>query len=57
MQFQVNGQDYFLTFAEKENQLYLLSPTATGVMRMPVYVDWAKQQFDDILETGERSVQ
>ena len=57
MQFQVNGQEYFLAFVEKENKLYVLSPTETGLVKMAVYVDGAKQEFEQIVETGERSVQ
>ena len=57
MQFQVNGQEYFLAFVEKENKFYVLSPTETGLVKMPVYVDGAKQEFEQIVETGRRSVQ
>ena len=39
MQFEVNGQDYFLNFAEDEAYWYVLAPTLTGVQRIPVYVD------------------
>ncbi len=39
MQFEVNGQDYFLNFAEDEAYWYVLVPTQTGVHRIPVYVD------------------
>jgi hypothetical protein len=39
LQFEVNGQDYFLNFAEDEAYWYVLAPTLTGVQRIPVYVD------------------
>ena len=42
MQFQIKEQEYFLTFAEEEGRLYVLQPTATGLQRIPVYVDAAK---------------
>lgn len=42
MQFLVNEQEYFLTFAEDEERLYLLQPTETGLQKIPVYVDAPK---------------
>lgn len=39
LQFQVKGQDYFLTFVEQEKRWYVFAPTPEGVQRMPVYVD------------------
>jgi hypothetical protein len=39
LQFEVNGQSYFLTFVEDERRWYVFSPTATGLHRMPVYMD------------------
>ncbi len=39
LQFEVNGQDYFLNFAEDEAYWYVLAPSLTGVQRIPVYVD------------------
>lgn len=39
MQFQVNGQNYFLAFVEEEHRWYVFAPTNTGVNRIPVYVD------------------
>ena len=39
MQFEVNGQQYFLAFVEDERRWYVFAPTATGVNRIPVYVD------------------
>ena len=42
MQFEVNGQVYFLSFIESEGAWSLLAPTLTGVRRIPVYVDTVK---------------
>jgi hypothetical protein len=39
LQFEVNGQDYFLNFVEDERRWFVLVPTETGVTRIPVYVD------------------
>jgi len=57
MQFEVNGHEYFLAFAEKENCYYVLEATEKGVSRIPVYEDSVKREWDAIQETGERSVQ
>jgi hypothetical protein len=42
LRFEVKGQEYFLAFVEQENRLFVFAPTATGMQRMPVYVDAAK---------------
>lgn len=39
MQFEVNGQTYFLAFVEDERRWYVFAPTNIGVNRIPVYVD------------------
>ena len=52
MQFQVKGQDYFLTFVEDEQRWYVFAPTPTGMHRIPVYVDAAKHERVGILEKG-----
>jgi hypothetical protein len=39
LQFEVNGQDYFLNFVEDERRWFVLVPTAMGLRRIPVYVD------------------
>ena len=36
MQFQVNGEDYFLKFVEDENRFYVFRATENGVDRFPV---------------------
>ena len=39
MQFEVNGQEYFLGYAEDEHQWYVVAPSPRGMHRIPVYVD------------------
>ncbi len=39
MEFEVNGQNYFLGFVEDERRWYVFAPTASGLNRIPVYVD------------------
>jgi len=52
LQFQVKGQDYFLTFVEDERRWYVFAPTPTGMHRIPVYADAAKWERIGILEKG-----
>ena len=44
MQFEVNGQSYFLTFVEDERCWCVFAPTASGMRRIPVYVDAATHE-------------
>ena len=44
MQFEVNGQSYFLTFVEDERCWCVFAPTASGMRRLPVYVDAATHE-------------
>ena len=39
LQFEINGQEYFLNFIEDEQRWFVLAPSETGVNRIPVYVD------------------
>jgi hypothetical protein len=39
LQFEVNGQNYFLDFVEDERRWFVFAPTMTGINRIPVYVD------------------
>jgi hypothetical protein len=39
LNFQVNGQEYFLAFVEDERRWYVFAPGSQGVQRIPVYVD------------------
>jgi len=52
LQFRIKGQEYFLTFAEEEKQWLLVAPTATGLLRIPVYVDAAKLEHFGVFEKG-----
>jgi hypothetical protein len=57
LQFEVNGQDYFLNFAEDEAYWYVLVPTATGVQRIPVYVDSPAYERFGILGKNRHNIQ
>jgi hypothetical protein len=39
LEFEVNGQKYFLGFVEDERRWFVFAPTASGLNRIPVYVD------------------
>ena len=39
MQFEVNGEDYFLNFVEDERRWFVFVPSPTGLQRIPVYID------------------
>ena len=39
MDFQVNNETYFLDLSDDERQWLVFAETATGVRRIPVYVD------------------
>ncbi|MGH9497512.1 MAG: hypothetical protein ACRD3L_00030 [Terriglobales bacterium] len=56
MQFQVNGQDYYLKFVEDENRLYVFHATENGIERFPVYVD-VKEEWAKTFKNGSRVVQ
>ena len=46
MQFEVNGQAYFLSFVEGDGRWYVFAPAPAGLRRIPVYVDAATyEQF------------
>jgi len=57
LQFEVNGQDYFLNFAEDEAYWYVLVPTLTGVQRIPVYVDSPAYERFGILGKNRHNIQ
>ena len=57
MQFQVNEQDFFLAFAEQEKRFYVFVPTATGMHRIPVYVDAAEWERVGEFDRGMRKIQ
>ena len=41
MQFEVNGQDYFLNFVPEAGRWFLLKPTRSGFAGIPVVTDEA----------------
>jgi hypothetical protein len=41
LQFEVNGQEYFLAFVEDEKRWFLFSPRSQEMLRLPVYIDAA----------------
>lgn len=57
LQFEVNGESYFLNFAEDEGRWYVFAQTLTGVNRIPVYVDAPKYERIGVLEAGRHKIQ
>jgi hypothetical protein len=56
VQFEANGQTYFLNFAEDEGRWYVFAQTLTGVNRIPVYVDAPKYERIGVLEAGRHKI-
>jgi hypothetical protein len=56
LQFQIKGQDYFLTFVEGEKRWFVFSPRPQGMLRLPVYVDAVKYERAGILEERTRDL-
>ncbi len=57
MQFEVNGQAYFLNFVDDEARWYVFAPTPAGLRRIPVYVDGPKYERFGILEKERHNIQ
>ena len=57
LQFEANGQSYFLNFAEDEGRWYVFAQTLTGVNRIPVYVDAPKYERIGVMEAGRHKIQ
>ena len=57
MQFEVNGQEYFLNLAEDEARWYVFMPTLTGLQRIPVYVDIPKFERIGFLQKSRHKIQ
>jgi len=55
LRFEVKGQEYFLAFVEQENKYFVFAPTATGLQRMPVYVDAVKWKAENSAEINRLS--
>ncbi len=55
MDFQVNGETYFLSLAEDERRWLVFVEGATGRRRVPVYVDGAElEDVKLVIEDKER---
>jgi len=53
--FQVNGETYFLSLAEDEARWLVFVEGATGPRRVPVYVDGAElEDLTVVVEDSER---
>jgi hypothetical protein len=57
LQFEANGQTYFLNFADDEGRWYVFAQTLTGINRIPVYVDAPKYERIGVLEAGRHKIQ
>jgi hypothetical protein len=55
LQFEVNGQEYFLNFMEDERRWFVLVPSETGVNRIPVYVDGSKYERIGAADKGRQN--
>ncbi|MBA3913482.1 MAG: hypothetical protein H0X25_06435 [Acidobacteriales bacterium] len=49
--FEVAGQAYFLNFSDQYGQWFVIKPTTTGVVALPVYVD--QKEFETAGFTSE----
>jgi len=56
LQFEVNGQEYFLSFVEDPGRWVVTKPTARGLEVIPVYVDAPKYERFGILEKDRHNV-
>jgi hypothetical protein len=56
LQFQIKGQDYFLTFVEDEKRWFVFSPRPQGTLRLPVYVDAVKYAHAGLVEEHTRDL-
>lgn len=55
MDFQVNGETYFLSLAEDERRWLLCVESSTGARDLPVYVDEAESEdLKIVVEDKER---
>ena len=57
MQFEVNGQEYFLNLVEDESRWYVFAPSLTGMQKIPVYVDGPKYERIGVLHAGRHKIQ
>jgi len=55
LDFQVNNETYFIDLADEEGKWLVFAQTATGVRRIPVYVDApAAEDAPVLFEDGQR---
>ncbi|MGA9039968.1 MAG: hypothetical protein WB421_05480 [Terriglobales bacterium] len=57
MQFEVNGQEYFLNLVEDESRWYVFMPSLTGLQKIPVYVDGPKYERIGVLSASRHKIQ
>lgn len=57
MQFEINGQVYFLSFLEEQGRWIVTKPTLEGIEVIPVYVDVPKYERFGILEKDRHNIQ
>lgn len=50
LQFEVNGEDYYLNFVEDERRWFVFAPSLTGLQRLPVYIDGSNHELFAILD-------
>jgi hypothetical protein len=55
MQFQINGQEYFLGYADEDHRWYVIQPTPRGMHRIPVYIDAPMTERAITLEGGTQT--
>jgi hypothetical protein len=55
LQFEVNGQDYFLNFVEDERRWFVFAPSLTGLQRIPVYVDGPDLERISVLDKARQN--
>jgi len=55
LQFEVNGEDYFLNFVEDERRWFVFAPTPTGLQRIPVYIDGANYERVGVAEKDRQN--
>ncbi len=49
MQFEVNGQNYFLHFSDEENEWVLFRPVEGGVEELEIADDTAQPKFGGVI--------
>lgn len=55
MQFEINGQIYFLNYVEEERRWFVVKPTPQGVEVMPVYVDAPNYERSRVVTQGTKA--